>query len=293
MDRLTERDYWDKRYDGDAEPSEEIAEPTRRGIRGFLDRARNRVGVGSGCTYAGYLHHEVILDQLPENPDWSVFEVGCAPGSILLDFNRDFGYQPYGVDYSSEGVEVTRKIFEKRGFNPENVVEADFFSEEFLSAHEGKYNVVMSYGFIEHFDDPTSVLKSHARLLKEGGYLVCSIPNLTGFGYPFVKFFAPDVIDAHNLSIMRLEPYTELFSDLGLEQKTCVNAGTFAMFGITEAEHSKSGFIRLMTKLANIFTDLVDHVLFLVFRGRSFETRWSPYLIYVGQKPAPEIERPG
>ena len=51
------------------------------------------------------------------------------------------------------------------------------------------FDVVMSRGFIEHFDEPSSVVDRHLDLLKPGGLLVVSIPNLRGVNGLLTRFF--------------------------------------------------------------------------------------------------------
>jgi 2-polyprenyl-3-methyl-5-hydroxy-6-metoxy-1,4-benzoquinol methylase len=39
---------------------------------------------------------------------------------------------------------------------------------------------VISFGFIEHFDNPENVIQKHLDLLKPGGILIVGVPNFTG-----------------------------------------------------------------------------------------------------------------
>ncbi|XOV86653.1 MAG: class I SAM-dependent methyltransferase [Pseudomonadota bacterium] len=281
MGRLTDRDFWNKRYTSVSSEEEPVV---REGIRGLFDRSRTRLGTHPGEAYYAYLMSQVFREYLPVNETWRVIEVGCAPGRSLLKFAETFGYQPYGVEYTPNGAEVTRALFAERGYDPDNVIEADFFSEEFLTEHEGKYDVVLSGGFIEHFDDPVQVVECHARLLKAGGYLVCSIPNLKSYSYPLFRFFAPEILDAHNLSIMRLTPFRQLFASSPVTELVCQYTGTFDLVAIGSMRHTESGTARLVAKLADKFADFMNHLAFLVLRGRAIESRMSPMLVYIGKK---------
>ena len=106
-----------------------------------------------------------------------IIEIGCAPGNLLIEISKLFNLQPYGVDYALEGVKITRDNFKRQNFNTANLVYADFFSKKFQKENKEKYDVVSSFGFIEHFDDAKKVVDSHLNILKKGGTLIISIPN--------------------------------------------------------------------------------------------------------------------
>lgn len=281
MGRLTDRDFWNKRY---TSVSKEEQPVVREGIRGIFDRSRTRLGTYPGEAYYAYLMARVFEENLPSNEEWSVIEVGCAPGRSLLKFAETFGYRPFGVEYTPNGAEVTRALFKEEGYDQDCVMEADFFSEEFLAANEGKYDVVLSGGFIEHFDDPAHVVECHTRLLKEGGYLVCSIPKLRSYSYPLFRLFAPEILDAHNLSIMRLEAFRQLFSTSPVTEVTCRYVGTFDLVAIGSMRHSDSGTSRFVSHVADKYSDFMNHLAFLLLRGRALESRMSPMLVFVGKK---------
>jgi SAM-dependent methyltransferase len=281
MRRLAKRAFWEARHDVAIRVHRKGA-PARRGIRRVLDHARLRLGAEPHATYSDFLMERILKRHLPARPDWSSIEVGCAPGRNLIRLNQLFGYRPHGVDYSAPGIQATRATFAVHGFPQENVIACDFFAPEFQTQYRGRFDVVLSHGFIEHFDRPEEVVAAHAAMLRVGGYLICSVPNLIGPAHPFLRLFAVDQLRAHNCSIMRLGPFRALFEGLALEREWCGYVGQFAFFGLS-VRHERS-FRGYLARLLNRFADISDHSMFVALRGHSFETRWSPYLLYVGRK---------
>jgi 2-polyprenyl-3-methyl-5-hydroxy-6-metoxy-1,4-benzoquinol methylase len=55
---------------------------------------------------------------------------------------------------------------------------------------------LVSWGLIEHFTDTESVISAHVNLLKPGGILIVSIPNLRGFNRWQVERWAADLPSA-------------------------------------------------------------------------------------------------
>jgi 2-polyprenyl-3-methyl-5-hydroxy-6-metoxy-1,4-benzoquinol methylase len=71
-------------------------------------------------------------------------------------------------------------VFKQNGFAADNVIHANFFSDEFIVGHRERFDVVISRGFIEHCEDAKSVIDRYGQLLNSGGYLKMSIPNVNG-----------------------------------------------------------------------------------------------------------------
>jgi len=146
--------------------------------------------------YPEYLIRKVLIEpHLPRRTDWKLLEVGSAPGFRLVEMNRRLGYIPYGVEYSAPGVGINRRTFAANGLDPALVIHADFFSEEFQENFREHFDVVTSYGFIEHFSDAAVVVRKHQALLKKGGRLLVVIPNLRSVQLLVTRFFLPRLSD--------------------------------------------------------------------------------------------------
>lgn len=277
-----QKTFWDARHEAFV-TEQARREGLRSGVlRKLVRGARLRIGADPSDDYSTFLFHKRLRRHLPVNPNWKAVEVGCAPGRNLIALHRLFGYQPYGVEYSSVGADATRDTLISHGLDPAHVIEADFFAPAFRTTHRAHYDVVLSYGFIEHFDDPRAVVAAHTHILKPGGYLVCLIPNLYSLSYPFLRVFANDFLHVHNCVIMRLRPFTALFDNLGLEAQYCGYCGVCRFFGLA-LRHERS-FRGILVRLLDRSADLLNHLMFVVLRGRAPETSISPNLVYIGRK---------
>lgn len=128
----------------------------------------------------------------------TVLEVGCAPGKWLAFLAQRRGLRPAGIEYSSAGMQATRRNLEMHGVDAPEIIEADFFALE----PEPRFDAVASYGFIEHFDDPVAVLDRHLAWLAPGGLLVIGVPNFRGLHGALQHALDPAVLDKHNLDVM-------------------------------------------------------------------------------------------
>jgi len=232
--RLTEREYWDALYrrepQAPASGSNAAAAPApaaapRSGFRRMLSRAV------AGLKGPDWFWNEVLpafvqkqpaaLGDDPSPSTATVVELGAAPGDEVLKFHECFGYQPFGLEYTPAGAAATRQNFERKGVDPGNVVEGDLFDDALTRLYEARFDVVFSRGLIEHFADPSEAIERHARLAKERGLVVVTIPTLTGIHWAVARVLTPWQIPIHNLGIMRREPFERLFEQHGLDTLYC------------------------------------------------------------------------
>jgi SAM-dependent methyltransferase len=161
-------------------------------------------------------YSEVLERVLPRRSDWTCAEIGAYPGGILCDLAKRFGYKPVAIEYSAHTDRIQR-MFEHNGLS--GIVE----NRDFLGIQESAvYDVVCSFGFVEHFADPREVVARHLRLTKPGGYVVLSVPRIDGFqGALYEATYLPDEWDrirtSHNPRAMNLDTLKRFASIAGDE----------------------------------------------------------------------------
>jgi len=104
-------------------------------------------------------------------PEQALFlDVGCAYGPFLREA-AESGYRVEGLDVAESAVTYVRETL---GY------EAHCGSFEEYSDGEGRFDIITMWFVIEHFSGTGEVLQKVYRLLKPGGILAFSTPNLTG-----------------------------------------------------------------------------------------------------------------
>lgn len=152
----------------------------------------------------------------------SVFEVGAAPGKWLSLFPKD-EFSVAGIEYTKRGMAALRKNMELLEITPLELIQGDFFTVK----PRPEYDVVISLGFIEHFDDPMPVIARHVEWLKPGGLLVLGVPNFTGFHGIMQSMLDKSILRAHNTKIMNIEFFSMTAEKLGLKIETSEYLGSF------------------------------------------------------------------
>lgn len=121
-------------------------------------------------------------------------EVGCARSQVLPVLAKKMEISVAGVDYSPNGCEQTRLILKREG------VGGDVFCCDIFSIPEqlsGRFDVVISFGLIEHFSNSDEIVKALAKLLKPGGLIFTNIPNMRGLTGFFQKIMNRAIYDVH------------------------------------------------------------------------------------------------
>ncbi len=286
MSKLTEKTHWDTVHLGEQERlfySEAENVPAsiraRRGIKKLLgSKLLEKI---SG--YDDYRLWDILLPSLvPRMNGAKAIEIGSAPGEYIVQFSRRHDCVPYGLEYSEIGVEVNRRVFREHGFDPDNVIHSDVFSEEFGRRYKEQFDVVLSKGFIEHFEDLRSVIDCHVNLLKPGGYLVVTVPNLRGANYALAQLFDETAIPRHNVKIMRRNVYRGLFERNDLQELFCDYYGTFSFYLFTAGD---SMLRKSALKAAYKVQPMLNVAFRTILGARGAESAsFSPFLIYVGRK---------
>jgi len=111
-------------------------------------------------------------------------EIGCFPGRYLTFFGS-LNYQLNGIDFIKNVFQISEEL-KKMGYDV-----GEFWQEEFLSfasSTQNKFDLVSSFGFIEHFTNWEEVLNLHMKLVKKGGYLIIEAPNFGGWPHRIIRY---------------------------------------------------------------------------------------------------------
>jgi 2-polyprenyl-3-methyl-5-hydroxy-6-metoxy-1,4-benzoquinol methylase len=134
-------------------------------------------------------------------PGSRVLEVGCAPGKFLLWCALAKQAQACGVEYAKNNHQATCRLFDAAGVPDADIREEDIMRTTF---EPHSFDVVYSFGVIEHFDDPRPVVSKHVEMLKPGGVAIITIPHFGAgslYGWHARKM-KRESYDIHNISIM-------------------------------------------------------------------------------------------
>ncbi|MEI7451812.1 MAG: class I SAM-dependent methyltransferase [Candidatus Falkowbacteria bacterium] len=99
----------------------------------------------------------------------NVLEIGCGSGNF---FNNIECKKYLGLEFSEKAVE-------KAKLSGINVVKQDL--NNFVCINDESYDVVCFFQTLEHIDNPNLFIKDSLSVLRDGGYLIFSVPSNDGF----------------------------------------------------------------------------------------------------------------
>ena len=134
----------------------------------------------------------LIKKNIPENVNGHCLEIGSFPGPFLTVFG-DLGYTLNGLDFNPFNETALPSWLKSFGYKTNEFQSVDFFQYQ----SEKEFDVVASFGFIEHFIDFNDVISRHAVLVKKDGYLIITTPNFSGL----IQFWLHKIFDQNNLAL--------------------------------------------------------------------------------------------
>lgn len=198
----------------------------------------------------------------------SMLEIGCMPARFLAHIASQYGYYPEGIDYISGSKKACEETLLNSGINEFNIIENDFFKW----TTSNKYDLVCSFGFIEHFNNPKSIVDKHIMLLNNYGLLIIEIPNFSGLQKYIHKWLDRENYENHNISIMNLSFFREVIIERKLRLMFLGYYGGFFNFWWENKSPSIIQLIAyiilrsisLLTKKININNRLLSPYIFLI-----------------------------
>jgi 2-polyprenyl-6-hydroxyphenyl methylase/3-demethylubiquinone-9 3-methyltransferase len=136
-----------------------------------------------------------LVDRLGhEHRPVRVLEVGCADSLWLPYLARQRDVVVEGVDFSPDGCRQAEDQLARASASG-TIHCADFFG--WAPAHAASCDLIVSFGFIEHFDDPADPLRAMYTALRPGGLVLATVPNIVGIYGPLQRLINPEPLDHH------------------------------------------------------------------------------------------------
>lgn len=144
----------------------------------------------------------------------TAMEIGGYPGIMAGYLTKKYGYKCTIIDYvGSQG--TIRKVEQMYGLESNSI---DFVVEDIFSVQRAeKFDLVTSYGFIEHFEDIKNILLMHKKFMKDGAHLFCTIPNFKGINGLVQFLFDRENLSKHNLKSMNIRLLKKVMAELSFQ----------------------------------------------------------------------------
>ncbi|MBS1942221.1 MAG: class I SAM-dependent methyltransferase [Bacteroidetes bacterium] len=197
-------------------------------------------------------------------------EIGCYPGRYLAVLGT-LGYVVHGIDLTP-GVVQMKPALGAMGLHTGDFIHADFLHY----VPQRKYDLVSSFGFIEHFHDWKGMVERHADLVAPGGLLVLETPNFRGWVQQlFHRALDATNLRRHHLGAMRPTEWARMLHLAGFQVISHGYLGSFSFWSDSPAPNL------MQRALRRVLCALVP---WLERKGTGREAL-APYCILIARKP--------
>lgn len=138
--------------------------------------------------------------------DKFLVDIGCGRG-YFLDEARKRNWRAEGVDFSKTAISYARKVLKL------SVRKLDILSNNI----DEKYPLITLNQVIEHIDQPSDIIKSLRRLLKDKGLLYIATPNFSSLSEKMNKIEFDYYIPPEHLCMFNINSITELLESNGFK----------------------------------------------------------------------------
>lgn len=175
-------------------------------------------------SYQSYYIPMNFFDEVLKNESKkTLMEIGAGSSGWLPYFSQKYGYKVSGLDYSEIGCKIGLKNLEMTKVDFDEMICEDIFKWN----SPKKYDVIFSYGVIEHFEHPEKILKICHDHLNKDGIIITVVPNLAGLMGSWSKRFVPDIFAIHK--IIKKDELKRLHLENGFSDLKTGYAGTMSI----------------------------------------------------------------
>ncbi len=120
-------------------------------------------------------HYLFAADFLKQYQPDIVADISCGTGYGIVELKRA-AKSIIGIDNSLDALKIASKKVEDPDIR---FLQKDLDNDDLMpDVEEGSVDAVVSFETIEHLIDPNRAISQFSRILRPGGFLICSVPNV-------------------------------------------------------------------------------------------------------------------
>jgi len=198
----------------------------------------------------------------------TAIELGGFPGYYSTYLKKYQHLDTTLFDYYIDE-DIINRLLEKNGLQPGDIhiIESDLFTYQ----AKANYDMVCSFGLIEHFSDTKDIIKHHLQFLKPGGVLFITLPNFKGVNGWVQRTFDRSNYDKHYIQSMNLQLLADTCRELSLTEVESYYHGKFSVWLENKAEQGgvAKALVKSIWLAGKLFTKIIP-----------VETKvFSPYIV--------------
>lgn len=196
----------------------------------------------------------------------TAFEPGCYPGRYL-SFLGKLGWIVNGMDLTPRIEEDFKEWLTKNEIRFNKIEKGDVLA--YMNTSGDQYDLVCSFGFIEHFENFLEIIAFHDKIVRPGGQLVITTPNFRGSIQKFLhRWLDTENLKRHYVPAMNPSLWNKKLKSIGY---TVNWYGYFGHFDFWADQQKRNLFnkisLEVMNRLTPLFKWLPDSHLYSPYCG--------------------------
>jgi len=190
-----------------------------------------------------YVFGDILGKLIAEKGIKNAVELGGFPGYYAIYLKKYQHLQTSLLDYFIHPG-LVNQLLEVNDLKPGdiNIIEADLFTYQPAE----KFDMVLSFGLIEHFNDTKFIINEHLKFLKPGGTLFITLPNFKSVNGWVQRNFDKENYDKHNINSMDITLLKDSCKALGLKDIEAYYHGRFTVW--LENKSEQTGWAKSIVK---------------------------------------------
>jgi trans-aconitate methyltransferase len=220
-----------------------------------------------------YIFGDILCKLKAQNGYETAIELGGFPGYYTIYLKKYEDMDTTLFDYFvHQG--LINELLEVNGLKETdiNIIEADLFSYQ----PETQYDMVLSFGLIEHFKDTKAIIATHLPFLKDNGTLFITLPNFKSINGWVQRKFDLENYNKHYIESMNPALLASYCKELGLKDVESYYHGKFSMWLENKGTQSAlaKAFVKSLWFTGKVFTKIFP------FESKAL----SPYIVLKATK---------
>ncbi len=191
----------------------------------------------------------ILTDRGTKFLDKRVLDIGCGDGTTLKHLAESYRCRGYGIDIAPSAITIARQV---------SAVQNIFYrvaDGRELPFPNDTFDVVLSWGVIEHDQTYHQAVAESRRVLRSGGILILIQPHILSFA----------VVQEYWLRLTGKWPYGEQIDFSAAAMKTMMRQhGFHRVTTWTEPASSALGFVRTLDRVAKRLYPGWGHYLYII-----------------------------
>jgi trans-aconitate methyltransferase len=203
-----------------------------------------------------YYFGSIMGKLIAEKKIRTAIELGGFPGYYATYLKKYQHLDTTLLDYFVH-TDLIDQLLIKNGLQPGdiNIIEADLFNYQPAQL----YDMVLSFGLIEHFSDTKDILRRHLPFLKPDGVLFVTLPNFKSVNGWVQRTFDRENYNKHFIESMNPQLLAKYCRELGLKEVEAYYHGRFSVWLENRAQQGAvtKALVKTIWLAGKLFTKMV------------------------------------